>query len=226
MPEIDRNYFKRIPLFKSPAMSLKIEDLEDQGRYRHLFTLPYGEIASFVLDYLRRKTSLTLLFWSFCLLSLGIALTIRLNIGHYFEHNRIFFHTVLGIIVFPILIIPLHEMLHIVPYFLSGARRIRMGMDLKQFIFYVTAHRYVASRGQFRLVAICPFIIITAVSLFLVLYLPGLWKWSISLLIFVHTTMCAGDFAMLNYYHINRHRKIYTWDDADRMEAYFYEEIQ
>jgi hypothetical protein len=101
-----------------------------------------------------------------------------------------------------------------------------MGMDLKQFIFYVTAHRYVASRGQFRLVAICPFIIITAVSLFLVLYLPGLWKWSISLLIFVHTTMCAGDFAMLNYYHINRHRKIYTWDDADRMEAYFYEEIQ
>jgi hypothetical protein len=37
--------------------------------------------------------------------------------------------------------------------------------------------------------------------------------------------MCAGDFAMLNYYHINRHRKIYSWDDADRMEAYFYEEI-
>jgi len=41
----------------------------------------------------------------------------------------------------------------------------------------------------------------------------------------VHTTMCAGDFALLNFYHINRHRKIYSWDDADEKIAYFYEEI-
>jgi hypothetical protein len=205
---------------------MKAEDLDDQGRYRHLFTLPYGEIASFVLDYLRRKTGVTLFFWVFCLVCFGLSLTIRINVAHYFEHGRIFLHTFLGLVVFPLLIIPVHELLHVIPYFLSGARNIRMGIDLKQFILYVTAHRYVASPGQFRLVAICPFILITAVALFLVLYLPGLWKWSISLLIFVHTTMCAGDFAMLNYYHINRHRKIFTWDDADLMEAYFYEEIQ
>jgi hypothetical protein len=37
--------------------------------------------------------------------------------------------------------------------------------------------------------------------------------------------MCAGDFALLNYYFINKHRKIYTWDDADLKEAYFYEEL-
>jgi len=55
--------------------------------------------------------------------------------------------------------------------------------------------------------------------------LPGLWKWSLSLFLFVHTTMCAGDFAFLNFYHINRKKKIYTWDDADRKESYFYEEI-
>lgn len=204
---------------------MKTEDLDDQGRYRHMLTLPYSEIASFVIDYIRRRTGLMIFFWAFCLVTFGLAMTIRINVGHVFEFRRIFHHTLLGLFVFPVLIIPLHEFLHVIPYFLTGAKRIRVGVDLKQFIFYVTAHKYVASPRQFRLVAICPFIIVTLGLLFLVLTLPGLWKWSISLLIFVHATMCAGDFAMLNYYHINRHRKIYSWDDADRMEAYFYEEI-
>lgn len=206
-------------------MSLEVEDLDDQGRFRHLHTLAYSDIVPFVLDYLRRKTGLTLFYWAFCLLTLGLAFSIRLNISHYFEYRKIFIHTLLGLIAFPLIIIPVHEILHIIPYFISGARRIRAGMDLKQFIFFVTAHRYVASAPQFRFVAVFPFILITVLSLFLILYLPGLWKWSLSLFLFVHSTMCAGDFAMLNYYHINRHRKIFTWDDADQREAYFYEEL-
>jgi hypothetical protein len=67
--------------------------------------------------------------------------------------------------------------------------------------------------------------LISITALILVFTLPGLWKWSFSLFLFVHATMCAGDFALLNYYFINKHRKIYTWDDADLKEAYFYEEI-
>jgi hypothetical protein len=37
--------------------------------------------------------------------------------------------------------------------------------------------------------------------------------------------MCAGDFALLNLYFLNRDKKIYTWDDFDKKEAYFYEEL-
>jgi hypothetical protein len=59
----------------------------------------------------------------------------------------------------------------------------------------------------------------------LVIFLPGLWKWSFSLFLFIHTTMCAGDFALLNLYYINKEKKIYTWDDLDKKEAYFYEEL-
>jgi hypothetical protein len=36
--------------------------------------------------------------------------------------------------------------------------------------------------------------------------------------------MCAGDVALLNYIYLNRHRKIITWDDAEKRLAYFYEE--
>lgn len=207
-------------------MAPTVEELSNESRFRHLLTISYADIVSFVLDYLRRKTILTLFFWSLCLIFLGLAVTVRINIAGYYEFRKIFSHTLLGLVIFPVLIIPVHEIFHIVPFFLSGARSIRIGMDLRQYIFYVTAHKYVASSFQYRIVAITPFIILSLISLILVFYLPGLWKWSFSLFLFVHTTMCAGDFAILNFYHINKHRKIYSWDDADLKETYFYEEIR
>jgi hypothetical protein len=115
--------------------------------------------------------------------------------------------------------------MHILPYLALGARRIRVGADFKQFIFYVTAHKHVTPAAGFRIVALFPFLVVTISLGAAVLLLPGLWKWSISLLIFVHSTMCAGDFAMLNFLHLHRQRKIFTIDDADAREACFYEEI-
>lgn len=206
-------------------MALQVEDLEDQSRYRQILKIPYDELVNFVLDYIRRKSGLMVLFWGTCLLFLGLALYIRLNIRGYFPFRNIFMHTLLGLIVFPLISIPVHELLHIIPYYLTGARNIKIGMDLKQYMVYVTAHRYVASERQFRVVAILPFLLISLILLYLVLTLPGLWKWSLSLFTFAHATMCAGDFAMLNFYVVHPGKKIYTWDDFDEKTAYFYEEI-
>lgn len=206
-------------------MALRVEDFDDQSRFRQIQAIPYGELVGFVLDYLRRKSWLMVLFWSLCIIFISVALTIRLNIAGYFPLRNILFHSLLGFIIFPVLLIPVHEFLHVIPFWLTGAKRIRAGADLKQYIFYVTAHRHVIKAGQFRFVALVPFLIITFSLIALIFFLPELWKWSLSILLFVHTTMCAGDFAMLNFYLINRHRKIYTWDDADEKMAYFYEEI-
>ena len=206
-------------------MKLTVEDLDDPSRFRHLLTLQYSEIASFVIDYIRRRTTVTMFFWSACLISIGLAITIRINISGYYEFIKILTHTLLGLIIFPVLIIPVHEFLHIIPLVLAGIKNIKAGIDLRQFIFFVTAHRQVISPGKFKFVAFFPFITVSFVLLVLIFYLPGLWKWSLSLFLFVHLTMCAGDFAMLNYYYLNRHKRIFTWDDADLKEAYFYEEL-
>jgi len=207
-------------------MALQVEDLEDQSKYRQILKIPYDELALFVLDYLRKKSGLMIFFWSVCIIILGIALTVMINISGYFLHRNVLFHSLLGLIVFPVLYIPFHELLHIIPYYLSGARNIRIGMDLKQYMFFVTAHRHVASPLQFRIVALVPFIVTGIAFLLLIFVLPGLWKWSLSLFLFVHTTMCAGDFALLNFYSLNKVKKIYTWDDVDEKIAYFYEELK
>lgn len=206
-------------------MAIRIEDLEDHCRYRQILKVPYDELVPFILDYIRRRSGLMVFFWSACIFFLGNAVIVRLNLSGYFPLKNIFFHTILGFVVFPILFIPVHELLHVIPFYFVGARKIRIAMDLKQYMFYVTAHRHVVTPGQFRIVALIPFAVTSLVLLILILFLPGLWKWSLSLLLFVHATMCAGDFAMLNFYSLHRGKKIYSWDDADEKIAYFYQEI-
>jgi hypothetical protein len=207
------------------TMAFSVDDLDDPKNFRLILTVPYKNLVEFVFEFLGKRSVLTIFFWFACLVSLCLTISIRIRIAHYFPYSNILLHSILGLIVLPVLIIPFHELLHIVPYYLSGAKNIRVGMDLKQYLFYVTAHRYVASPIQFKVVAVIPFIIISSVLLLLIFLLPGLWKWSLSVFLFAHTTMCAGDFALLNFYFVNRNKKIYTWDDADKKEAYFYEKI-
>jgi hypothetical protein len=206
-------------------MALKVEELEDQSKYRQLLKIDYGELVPFILDYLRRRSLLIISYWAICIFFLGVAILVRVNIEGHYLFRYIFRYTILGLVVFPVGMVPVHEVLHIIPYYLTGARNIRIGMDLSQYLFYVTAHRHVATRSQFTLVALFPFIVISAVLMYLVFILPGLWKWSLSLLLFVHATMCAGDFALLNFYTVNPGKRIFTWDDADEKTSYFYEEI-
>lgn len=206
-------------------MALQVEDLEDQTKYRQIMEISYHDLVPFILDYLRRKSGVTIFFWSVCIIFLVTAIRIRMNIGGYFAFRDILTHSVIGMVFLPLACIPLHEILHVVPYYFTGARKIRVGMDLKQYLFYVTAHRHVATPRQFRIIAMIPFILISLALVFLILTMPGLWKWSLSLFLFVHTTMCAGDFALMNFYHMKKGKKIFTWDDADRKIAYFYEEI-
>jgi hypothetical protein len=206
-------------------MALTVEDLEDQSKYRQSLKLPYDEMIPFILDYIRRKSVLMIFFWSCCIVFLGMALIVRFNISGYFPLRNIFCHSILGFVIMPLIYAPFHELLHVIPYFFTGARRIRIGMDLRQYLFYVTAHRHVTNSSQFRFVALVPFLVTSIGLVWLILVLPGLWKWSLALFLFAHTTMCAGDFALLNYYSLHKGRKIYTWDDADEKVAYFYEEI-
>ena len=191
---------------KSTDMAISVEDLGNSTNFRLFLTVSYKDLMQFVFDYLKKKSGLTFFYWSFCLVFLSVAIFTRVYAAGKFPESKILFHTALGMIILPVIIIPVHEFLHVIPYYLSGAKNIRVGMDLKQYLFYVTAHRYAG-------------LIVAAILL------PGLWKWSLSLFLFVHATMCAGDIALLNLYWINKNKKIYTWDDVDKKEAYFYEKL-
>jgi len=112
------------------------EDLENQAEYRQLLKLPFEEVAVFVFDQLRKGTGLIVFYWSVCLLFAGSALVVRINLAGHFPLKLFILHSFFGLILFPLVSVLIHEILHIVPFLLTGARKIRMGMDLRQFIFF------------------------------------------------------------------------------------------
>lgn len=199
-----------------------IQELEEGSGYEKVLTLNYGEIAPFVLGNLTRFSLPMVLVWITVALSVSLTVWYWPGLKFQYDDPQTLRGLLAGLFIIPVLLVPLHEGLHIIPFRLAGARDIRLGADLRQGIFYVTAHRFVAGRGLFTIVALTPFILISAGIILAMTLSPPWWQWVLAMSLTVHTTMCAGDAALLGFMYSFRQREVYTWDDADRKEAYFF----
>ena len=199
-----------------------IEELEDGSAYDKVLTLPYNDIAPFVIGSLKSFNLPMMTVWVVLALTAFLSVWFWPGVRYAPEHSRIIIGLATGLVEAPVLLIPFHEGLHLIPFRMAGAKDIRCGADLRQGIIYVTAHRFVADLRLFSIVAFTPFVIITAAIIVTMIFCSPWWKWVLSLALFAHTTMCAGDTALIGFMGGFRNRNVYTWDDADRKEAYFY----
>ena len=199
------------------------DEITSSKLYRHILTLSYNEIIPFVFHYLKKRTFPLVLY----LFLLAISFTwfiikcFVVSTSHTFLQLGL--HIVIGFVIIPVLIVIPHEILHIIPYFISGARRIKVGAEWKNFYFYVTADKFPVSRPVFIVIVLTPLIIVTSSFCLLTFSSSELWQLTFIASLFVHLTMSAGDIALLNFYYIHRRKKIITWDDVASKEAYFYE---
>ena len=199
-----------------------IEELENEAAYEKVLTLPYNELAPFVISGLRSRSLPMMMVWTVVIVSGVLTILLWPRAGGDTDGPGILTGLAAGLILRPLLIVPLHELLHLIPFRLAGARDIRVGADLRQGIVYVTAHRFVAGLKLFAVVAITPFMTVTASMVAVIFFVPPWWQWVLTLTMLAHTTMCAGDAVLLGHMGQFRGREVYTWDDADRKEAYFY----
>lgn len=204
-------------------MKITPEEITGNPGNIHLMTLTYHDMISFVMEFIKKRTLPVVIALLSLFIALGPLVAIRIDIAGTYPYLKILLYSFLGMIVFPLLLILPHEFLHIVPYRLSGARDIRIGANWNDGYFYVTAHKHPVRRRWFMVIALTPAILVTATLAVTILYVQPLWQWSLICTLFLHLTMCAGDLALINYFYINRHRNIVTWDDVDKGEAYFYE---
>ncbi len=200
----------------------RIEELDDPTAYEKVLTLPYGEIAPFVISNVTKPSLPMLLIWFTAGASLFLSVWFWPGLNFPSSGQQMLTGLAAGLLLLPIILIPVHEGAHLIPFRIAGARDIRFGADLRQGIVYVTAHRFVAGRKLFSLVALTPFIAVTVALLVFILLSPPWWKWVFSMTLLIHTSMCAGDTALLGFMNSFRDRRVFTWDDADRKEAYFY----
>ena len=193
-----------------------IEELRS-GRYTALESIRHEQLIPFVQEYFFRRTSwVTRLHHTLSIVSL-LAL-IGVGIAG-FSVGRFFLQFAIGVVVMLAVVLPLHEALHAVAYRLSGARDIRWAFSWRMLAAYVVADRFVAGPRTFYFVALAPFVVITPAALALAVLDSSRAVLWLTVLLW-HTAGVSGDWALLNYYWIQRRREVYTFDEDG--VSYFY----
>jgi hypothetical protein len=193
-----------------PVSNPSIDDLRGEG-FEILVSIRHEQLIPFVLEYFFERTSwVTRLHHAMSLASLIALSAVAFQ---RFSFLGFLAQFAIGVVVMLVFVLPLHEAVHAIAYWLSGARDIRWSFSWKMLAAYVVADSFVASRRVFLFVALAPFIVITPAAVAMaVLDSARAVAWLTVLL--WHTAGVSGDWALLNYYWLNRNRELYTFDAA------------
>ncbi len=130
----------------------------------------------------------------------------------------------LGLVIFFLFLLPLHEAIHAMCFKLLGAPEVGFGYSAKSLMVYAYAQRFVMQLRENALVAAMPFLIITSLLTALLVFVPELqFLWL--LLLVVHTLGCIGDFILVKHAWSNRRKAMVTYDDLDEKRTYFFEKL-
>jgi len=203
-------------------MNLHPNDLKDNG-YLLLDELQHQELIPFVKKYIRKNTFFSWMYYMATLIFfvIGILLVLRgyNNEGYKFMDN--FSKFTLGFAL-ALLLLPLHEYLHVLAYKFVGAINTSYDSNIKKLYFMAIADQFVANRKEFRIVALAPFFVITTAVLLSTIFVNSNLQIILIGVLFAHTSMCSGDFALLSYFQFHKDKEVCTYDLKEEKVSYFY----
>lgn len=126
----------------------------------------------------------------------------------------------LGLLLFLVLI-PLHEYLHVLGYRAAGASKVSVHAEWKKGVFYAIADGFVIERKPFTRLAIAPFLCINSLLLLGTFVAGPILETCLWSALLIHTGGCYGDFALMNWMWRHRKSEPLTWDDASTGTSYF-----
>lgn len=205
-------------------MKYSPEDIKSNHRFVLLDELNYDRIVDFTAKYIRKRNPSMVIFYIFTAgtFLLVIGSLVYGMVYHNREFGGIMKQYLYGLIISFSAMIPIHEIIHGIIYVLLGARKVYFGAEFKQFAFYAVADEFVTDKTGFYLLAAGPFLTISILSLLGFILVPGIASYTYISILFLHTTMCIGDFALMSYYDTNRDKNIYTFDDIKNRVSYYY----
>ena len=191
------------------------------GSYQQVEHLEFDQIIPFVQNQMRQSNLITRSYnWSlllFLVWMLGVAFfEVRqgMTVGNAVAQIGY------GVII-TFLLIPLHEALHGLVYYLQGARKIHYTANFRKFYFTAQADHFVVGEKGFYWLAFTPFVVIGFCSLVLGFIFPAILLPTAAILT-LHSTFCGGDFALAAYFYRHRGQGMLTYDDVEAKEAYFF----
>lgn len=203
-------------------MNLHPDQLKALG-YQLLDELEHKELVPFVKKYIRKNTVFAWLYYiaTFGLLAISIGLIVKGFLSENFKLMDLISKFSLGFAL-ALLLLPLHEYLHALAYKFVGATTTSYDANLKKFYFMAIADKFVANRKEFNIVALAPFVVISSGLMITLLFVGFNWQITILGVLFAHTSMCSGDFALLSYFQFHRDKQVVTYDLKHEKVSYFY----
>ncbi|MEZ4965359.1 MAG: DUF3267 domain-containing protein [Saprospiraceae bacterium] len=203
-------------------MNIQVSELEKNG-FTLQDQLEHHELAPFVRIYLKKRTAYNVFYFAFNLLALLACFPL---LGIYkrtgdVEPGDAITHFCYGIAL-SFLLIPLHEFIHVLAYRSQGAANTSYDVNWKKFYFMAVADKFVASRQEFTVVALAPFVVISTAAILLMPVVGPVWQFTLLGILFNHTACCAGDFSLLSYFSFHKDRQVVTYDDVANKVSYFY----
>ncbi len=203
-------------------MKIRPEELTDHG-YVLFDQLGHKELVPFIRTYMNKRTKYAVFYYLSNVLVFGLAgyyFADGYNLPDYNMGDRFTFFSY-GLAI-ALLLLPLHEYIHVLAYKSQGAINTSYDANLKKFYFMALADQFVANKKEFEIVALAPFAVITTVLTCLLFVVNPTWILTIVGTLLTHTAMCSGDFGLLSYFEFHKDKKIVTYDDVGNKISYFY----
>jgi len=197
-------------------MAAKLSEI-DEHRYQTIKVLDTNDgVLEFIKGIIDKRGGWTR-FCSGAVLLCMIMIVVLLLMNGFSAMS--FFHLCIGVLTVLVLI-PIHEGIHGLAYYILGARDIRFMAQLKKLLFTAQAHRFVVGYKEFAFVALAPFVMISLSVIVLGIFEIVDWFFVMGVLI-MHTQACVGDFAILQFMTDYKNDKVITYDDCEAHLAYF-----
>jgi hypothetical protein len=211
-------------ILKKNRKQYSVRELQDENRFILIRILSLEDIIQFVIQQIRVLNPATVLFFVAALSSFFMMVFTLVSdvLPTQWGWAKIMLHCFNGFILWPVILIPIHELIHAAVYKVAGAPEIKFGIKPEKYLFYVTADKYVIGKKRFMMVAFTPFVIISIGLILIACFTVYPFSWSFIVSLFVHTTMCIGDFALAGFFMQDDGEEIYTYDDTENSVTYFY----
>lgn len=206
-------------------MNLHFQQLTDTTKYRLLYELDHEQIAQFAQNEFKNRNIVTIFFYVFLMSFFGL-LGAKVAIDLVKEKET--WDTILlglggGFILCFLVIILVHECLHVLAYRITGAKNTAIKANWRQFIFIAVADKFVVDGGAFYFIALLPFLVINPLLIIGLVLLSGFGFYLCLGALVLHSLACGGDFALVSFLWEHRHKQLLTYDDVPEKKSYFYE---
>ncbi len=198
-----------------------IDELKNSGNFKLIKTIKHDQIIEFVLENISKWNLLTAVFvFMHFFIAAGYVADLIIHWEKFGVLMIILSFLTAMLAFFPVIFI--HEWIHLVSMRYYGAQTTHMKIVPNKLMVYAYADHFVSRKTDYIAIALGPFIVLNIIFTLSLFSLPPFLRLTMWIILFLHANGCAGDIAIVNFLLKFKNQQVYSFDDHELKESYFF----